>query len=179
MNRSNNICVMFLAFFLATILATGLYAQEVATPEAGEIRKQVRMLLKSGATQFDAGFFDSAKTHFDSALVLDSVNPDAAYHLARITLAQGDTAATLTVLKEAVVGAPRSFRLKRFLARMYLALNEPVEARKQADDVLMVRQRDSEALFLKGQALLMLGDSAQAIDLLEQALAITEARGKK
>ena len=179
MNRFYVRCSMFLGLLLATILSTGLHAQETAAPDAKNIKRQVRKLLKSGTAQFDAGFIDSAKTHFDSALVLDSVNPDAAFYLAGITLSQGDTAGTLANLKDAVVRSPRSFRLKLFLARLHLALREPAEALKNAEDVLMIRQQDGEALYLKGSALLMTGDSAKAVEQLGKALEVTEARGKK
>jgi Flp pilus assembly protein TadD len=170
---------MFLVLLLTIILSAGLYAQETATQYTGEVRKQVRKLLKSGTDQLDAGFFDSAKTYFDSVLVLDSVNPDAAFYLAGITLSQGDTTGTLANLKDAVVRSPRSFRLKLFLARLHLALNEPAEALQNAEDVLMIRQLDGEALYLKGSALLMTGDSAMAVEILGKALEVTEAKGKK
>lgn len=179
MNRSTGIRILFLGLLLATSSPSGLKAQDAVGSDARAIKKQVRKMLKSGTMQFDAGLFDSAKTQFDSVLGLDPVNPDAAYYLARITLAQGDTVATVASLKEAVVKAPRSFRLKRFLARLHLALNEPSEAQKLAEEVLMIRQRDSEALYLKGSALLMMGDSAQAVEHLGKALEIIEARGKK
>lgn len=179
MNRSTGIYVMFLALLLAAFLPSGSKAQDAAGSDAREIKKQVRKLLKAGTVQFEAGLFDSAKTQFDSVLKLDPVNPDGPYFLARISLAQADTAATVAGLKEAVVKAPRSFRLKRFLARLHLALNEPTEAQKLVEEVLMIRQRDSEALYLKGCALLMAGDSTQAVELFGKALEITEARGKK
>lgn len=179
MNRPAGIGIMFLALLLAAISPAGLKAQDAAGADSREIKKQVRKLLKSGTSQFDAGLFDSARTKFDSVLGLDPANPDAPYFLARITIALGDTVATVASLKEAVVKAPRSFRLKRFLARLYLALNEPSEAQKLAEEVLLIRRRDSEALYLKGCALLMTGDSAQAIEHLGKALEIIEARGKK
>ena len=179
MNRLTGIGVISLALLLVSILPSGTSAQETAAPDKRAIKKQVRKLLKSGVSHYDTGFLDSAKTQFDSILALDSVNPDAAYNLARIALAQGDTAATVLSLKESVVKAPRSSRLKLFLARMHLALNEPAEARALAEEVLMIRQRNSEALYLKGHALLMLGDSTQAIEFLDRALETIEARGKK
>ena len=170
---------MFLALLLAAALPKNTNAQDASASDAREIKKQVRKMLKSGTDFFDEGLVDSATAQFQGVLALDSVNPDAFYYLARVTLTHGDSAATLADLKEAVVKAPRSFRLKRFLARMHLALNEPAEAQKLAEEVLMIRQRDGEALYLKGCALLMAGDSAQAVQILGQALEITEARGKK
>ena len=50
---------------------------------------------------------------------------------------------------------------------------------KLVDEILMIRSRDGEALYLKGLALLSSGDSAATIDALEQALQVTEARDKK
>ena len=178
MNRLCNICLS-LGILLAAVLSAGVHAQETTASDTTSIRKQVRKLLKSGTAQFDAGFLDSAKTHFDLALVLDSVNPDAAYYLARITLSHSDTATTLTSLKKAIVQSPRSFRLKRLLAHLYLTLNEPAEALKVAEEVLMIRQRDGEALYLKGCALLMTGDSAKAALIFDKALDLIETKGKK
>lgn len=179
MISSRKILTRTLLVSLLCLMPICSYAQETDASKARKIKKQVRSLLKSGTARFDGGDLEIAATCFDSVFLLDSVNPDAAYYLARINLAKGDTAGTVASLKEAVVNSPRSFRLKRFLARMHLALNEPAEAQKQTDEVLRIRQRDSEALFLKGQAALMLGDSAQAIELLEQALTIIDAKGKK
>lgn len=179
MNRSTGCCVVLMGLLVASVLSTGLKAQEATGSDSRAIKKQVRKLLKAGTAHFENSFFDSAKTQFDSVLELDSANPDAPYFLARITIAQGDTAATVATLKEAVLKAPRSFRLKRFLARLHLALNEPADAQALVEEVLMIRQRDSEALYLKGCAVLMTGDSTQAIELLARALEINEARGKK
>ncbi len=166
-----------LVLMLCVLSGAGL-AQSSETDNHRELRKQVRKLLKVAAASFENGQLDSAATIFDSVKTIEPGNPDAAYYLARISLARGDTVACMEQLEQAVIDSPRSFRLKKFLAGMYLSTNRPDEALKQAENVLKIRMRDSEALYLKGRSLLMSGDSARAVEVLEQALEIIEKRGR-
>ena len=74
------------------------------------------------------------------------------------------------MLETGVEEAPLSSRLKLLLARLRLAEGRMDAAGGLVDDVLSVKPREEEALYLKGLIALERGDTTRAIDSWQKAL---------
>ena len=76
----------------------------------------------------------------------------------------------MSVLAEGVENAPLSSRLKLFLARLKLAQGDLEGATELLDQVLAIKPKEGEALYLRGLACLDRGDTLQAMEEWESAL---------
>lgn len=100
----------------------------------------------------------------------DPNNADALFHFGRLMLWQGDSAGAISMLEAGVKEAPLSSRLKLLLARLKLAEGDIDVAAGLVLDVLSVKPREGEALYLRGRILLERGDTTRAVDSWEEAL---------
>lgn len=160
---------------VCVILLVGLASVSAvadSTNSAGSSQRffEVRDFMRQANKTFERAKFDSASALYDSVLTIDPTNPDASYFKGKILAHQGDTVSALNLLAEAVAQNQRSARLKIYLARLYLAQTEIKQALDLCQLILDIKPNDAEALYIKGSALLQVGDSTQALDHLEKAL---------
>ncbi|MEE8575782.1 MAG: tetratricopeptide repeat protein [candidate division Zixibacteria bacterium] len=146
---------------------------------AKERRKESRRLLKQVRNSFVDGELAAALASVDSILAIDEGNPDAYHYWGRILIRQADTLLADSVLDAGIEHAPKSSRLKLYLSRIRLKQGKTESALSLAEGVLAIKPRESEALYLKGMALVQQGDSAQATEVLQRATEIALARRKK
>lgn len=129
-----------------------------------------RDLLADAQEAFAAGQADSALSRLESILVDDPANPDAYYMIGIIKLSNADTSGAEVALAEGVRKAPLSRRLKLLLARVWVELGRSDEAEKLVAEVMMLRPRDLDALYIKGLIALARSDTTTALELWETAL---------
>jgi tetratricopeptide (TPR) repeat protein len=156
--------------FLFSLAAVSLYSQELSKEEKLARRKTVRALLKSAHQRIENEQYDSAQVELDSLLLIDPRNADGHYLKGWLFCKKGDTTSAMSILAVGIEAAPLSTRLRILSARLSLAQNQPEEALAVLEPVLAIKPKESQALYLKGAALLNKGDTAQAIGYLEKAL---------
>ncbi len=179
MNRSRltrffEICLVCIILFAASPLPgddTGSTSRN--------IRLEARNLLRAANTSFGEGNSERALAKIDSILALDSLNPDAFFLQAKISLAGGDTASATEILELARHKAPRSTRIKILLARIFIHRGEYEMPLALTEEILKFKPSDGEASFLHGWGLLIKGDTVQAADAFEKILTDKLAGGKK
>jgi predicted Zn-dependent protease len=162
------------------LVATGVLAWWSPADSQGEGEReqrreqlrQSRALLGDAGDLFAAGAYDSAGVRLRVVLENDQANPDAHYLLGRVLLAQGDTAAAVTITEQGVGRAPLSTRLKLLLARLQIEAGRADEAGRLLDEVLALCPRDGEVLYLRGLAHFASGDSLAALAAWRSSLAI-------
>jgi len=135
-------------------------------------------LLRETLKEIDAGNYDAALADIDSVLLCNPKNADAYYHRGRILISKKDTTAAVAALTDGVKIAPLSTRNRLLLARLKLELNAIDEASEQIDNVLAIKPRQSEALYLKGMVQLAKGDTTQTVETFEKSLDLYFARKK-
>ena len=140
-------------------------------------RAEARRLLRLVKADFEAAQFDVATVRVDSLLSVDSNNADAYYYKGRIGASIGDTTAAIAALESGSEAAPKSSRIKTYLARLYLVQNRAAEAVEILDQVLAIKPNECAVLYLKGQGLLRVSDTAGALEALQTALQIQLAKG--
>ena len=142
-------------------------------------RTEVRRLHRLIKTNYESQQYDVALARIDSLLTNDPKNADAFYYKGRIHATIGDTTAAETTLTGGAEAAPRSARIKTYLGRLYFLQDRPAEAIEVLDKVLAIKPKESPALYLKGQSLLLVGDTAAGLEALEAALQIQLAKGHR
>ncbi|MEE9553579.1 MAG: tetratricopeptide repeat protein [candidate division Zixibacteria bacterium] len=164
---------------LITALSPAFNAQgEGSDPDRKALIKLCRGYLKNARTQMDSGNYDIASAYLDSVFQCDSKNPDAFYYKARILASLGDTTGVIDLLSDGVVKAPRSSRLKLILARYLISRGSPNDAVEHIDNVLAIKPREGEALYLKGQISQARGDTTAAVELYQKALDVSLGKTK-
>lgn len=161
-------------------LTSGTASLADSTKVSGSSQRffEVRGFMRQANKAYDRAEFDSASALYDSVLAIDPNNPDASYRKGKILALKGDTTSAVELLTQAVDQNARSARLKIYLARLHLALNETDRAIELTQSLLDFRPNEAEALYIKGSALLQAGDSAQALGLLEKALKLNLDRDR-
>ncbi len=155
------------------------YAQDADERETRrEQIRRTRSMLSEAVELLDAGDHVSASAKLTEVLADDPGSAEAHYLLGRSQLAAGDTTAAVATLTEGIGHAPLSPRLKMLLARVRIERAAPEEAAALLDDVMRVRKRDPEVLYLRGLAHLAVGDSVAALGLWRKSLEITVEGGK-
>lgn len=168
--------------FAALIVALSPAAAFSQTGEKDSDRKALikmcRNHLKNAKKQMDSGNYDIASAYLDSVFQCDPKNPDAFYYKARILGERGDTTGVINLLLDGVIKAPRSSRLKTMLARHLINRGSPDDAIEHLNNVLAIKPREGEALYLKGRAFEAQGDTTSALELYQQALTISLGKSK-
>lgn len=135
-----------------------------------EALRRCRALLKDTIEEIDAGNYNAALADIDSVILCDPKNADAYFHRGRILIRQNDTTSAVSALEKGVEVAPLSTRNRLLLARLKIGLNTPDDALEHIEKVLAIKPRESEALYLKGIALLVKSDTTSAIESMGKAL---------
>ena len=163
---------------LLVVTAQAQTDEDVARQARRQKMATCRAFLKTALASMDEGRYTEAEIALDSVLICDPDNPDAYYHKARIALHGDatDTTAAASALTTGVERAPRSTRLKLLLARVHLAGGKFDDAATLLDDVLAIKPREGEALYLKSLVLLNRADTTQALELMEKAFADAKRR---
>ena len=126
--------------------------------------------MSEAQAAFSAGESDTALARLESVLTEDPANPDAFYFIGLIKLSEADTSGAEVALAEGVRLAPLSRRLKLLLARVWVEAGKTIEAEELVGEVMFLRPRDVDALYIKGLIALARSDSTTAIELWDTAL---------
>jgi len=164
---------LVLSIFILALLPFSIVVGQEGSEDLNSRREALRRcrdLLKNTIYEIDAGNYNAALADIDSVILCDPKNPDAYFHRGRILIRQNDTTSAVSALEKGVEVAPLSTRNRLLLARLKLNLNAPDEALKQVENVLAIKPRESEALYLKGIALLAKSDTTAAIEIMGKAL---------
>ena len=143
---------------------------ETVASDRQVIIQHSRTLLSEAKAAFNAGETDTALALLESVLVEDPANPDAFYFMGLIKLSHADTLGAETALTEGVNLAPLSRRLKLMLARVWVETGKIAEAEELVDQVMALRPRDLDALYITGLIALARNDSTTAVEVWESAL---------
>jgi len=164
--------LILLTFILALLPYSIVMGQESSEDlnARREALRRCRDLLKDTIDEIDAGNYNAALADIDSVILCDPKNADAYFHRGRILIRQNDTTSAVSALEKGVEMAPLSTRNRLLLARLKIGLNAPDDALEQIENVLTIKPRESEALYLKGIALLVKSDTTAAIEIMEKAL---------
>lgn len=161
----------YIIFALPIIfLGVNITAQELTQEEKLTQKKEIRRLLKDCVSQYQIENYDAVNTKADSILILEEDNADALYYKSLSYYNVGDTTTAIETLRRGVDLSPLSSRLKILFSRILLTLNNTTEAMSLVDEVLAIKPKLPEALYLKGLVLLAQNDSTQAIVFFQQAL---------
>lgn len=175
------VLALFIGFVITVMSPASVSSQAADSDRQTTIvrMKQCRLFLKSAKEYVAEGAYDSALIVLDSVLACDPKNPDGFFRKGQIHLYTGDTAAAVATFASGVERAPMSSRMKLALARLKLIAGATEEASSLIDNVLAIKPRQSEALYLRGMCSLASGDSTVAIERFQKALDLTFARDKK
>lgn len=165
-----NLLRYYILILFVILLAVNITSQELTQEEKRTQKKEIRRLLKDCVSQYNLEDYNTVDIIADSILILENDNADALYYKSLSYYNKGDTAAAVEYLRHGVEISPLSSRLKILLSRIYLTKNNTVEAIGVIDGVLAIKPNLSEALYLKGLALLAQNDSTQAVVFFKQAL---------
>lgn len=156
----------------AVVLCAGLFlsAGETEAADRQATIQRSRALLSEAQEAFAAGEEDTALARLESVLEDDPANPDAFYFIGLIKLSHADTSGAEVALVEGVRLAPMSRRLKLLLARVWVEAGKTDEAELLVGEVMALRPRDLDALYVQGLIFLARGDSTAAIGAWESAL---------
>jgi tetratricopeptide (TPR) repeat protein len=117
------------------------------------------------------GVYSDAAEHYRRAIEKSPNLPDLYYRYAHALWANGETEAALAQYRRALELDPYDYRSAWEAARILLADN-PEEAFKLASQALKLKPDVSEALSIRGRALLSLHKPQEAIDDLNKAAAL-------
>jgi uncharacterized protein HemY len=169
--RYSGVILVVIATVLLPLTAGGQTDDDTARKEARRAQiRQCRAILQETLRQFETGDYDSARVLLLDARKCDPKNPDVFFHSARVALHFGDTTKATSLLHDGIAAAPLSSRLKLYLARLRLAAGAAAAADSLVSQVLAIKPREGEALYLKGEVLLYQGDSTQALDYWQRAV---------
>jgi len=132
--------------------------------------KQCRLYLKEALEKMEQADNDSAMIYLDLAIECDPKNPDVFYHKARIFLSQADTTRAVDTLADGVRVAPLSSRLKILLGRVELARGNMDRTSELMKEILAIKPREGEALYVQGLVQLAGGDTTGAMDSWRRSL---------
>lgn len=159
---------MVILGFLCAALFLNVEAA-MATDRQAVIQRS-RALLTEAQEAFAVGQTDTALARLESVLSEDPSNPDAFYFIGLIKLSHADTSGAEVALVEGVRLAPLSRRLKLLLARVWVEAGKTSEAEELVAEVMSLRPRDVDALYIKGLIALARSDSTAAVEFWDTAL---------
>jgi cytochrome c-type biogenesis protein CcmH/NrfG len=163
------------AYLLAAVgcicVALMVCADLATAADRRAVVQRSRALLSAAQAAFAAGETDSALIRLNEVLVEDPANPDAFYFIGLIMLSEADTSGAEVALVEGVTLAPLSRRLKLLLARVWTETGKTDEAEELVNEVMSIRPRDLDALYIKGLIALARNDSTTAMEFWDTALA--------
>lgn len=163
------------------VLCAGLWLcveDSVAADRQTTIQRS-RALLLEAQEAFAVGETDTALARLEMVLEEDPANPDAFYFIGLIKLSHADTSGAEVALTNGVKLAPLSRRLKLLLARVWVEAGKTDEAEALVAEVMAIRPRDLDALYIRGLIALARNDSTEAIGLWETALTEELGGGEK
>lgn len=159
-----------LALLLIISLSFNAFAQDLTKEEKRARRKEVRRFLKNCSTLTANEAFNDVIVFADSIFILDAKNADAFYFKGYAQYAINDTTGAYETIMAGTQSSPLSSRLKILLCNVLIRMKKPEEALLEIDKVLAIKPNLSEALYVKGLALVATNDSTQAITYFEKAL---------
>jgi tetratricopeptide (TPR) repeat protein len=118
-------------------------------------------------------YLDAAQ-HYERAIELAPDVPDLYYRYAHALWAEGDSAHALTEYKHALDRNPYDYRSEWESARILLSDN-PQEAFRHANRALELKPDFTEALTIRGRALISLQRPKEAIEDLKKAISVDPA----
>lgn len=160
----------FMVILGCLCVAVFLTTEPTMAADRQVIIKHSRALLSEAQAAFAAGESDTALARLESILIEDPANPDAFYFIGLIKLSDADTSGAEVALVEGVRLAPMSRRLKLLLARVWVEAGKTTEAEELVGEVMSLRPRDVDALYIKGLIALASSDSTAAIEIWDTAL---------
>lgn len=171
--------IIAVSFLIGIISAPAARSQtEAPLSERQMTIKMCRDLLREAVAQMDSSNYDKAVVYLDSVFQCDPANPDAFYFKAMILGWKADTAGVMKLLETGIEKAPISTRLKVLLARYLISRGFYDGAFDQIENVLAIKPRDGEALYLKGIILQARNDTTGAVEIYKKALDISIGRTK-
>ena len=123
----------------------------------------VDALIGLGQVETQEGDAESALKRFETAIEIDPRRTEAHISLGSLLQIMGRTDAALAEYFRALEGEPNDLEVSRCVAAIQLARNQPDQALSRLDRVLEMAADDGEARFLRGQAQLALGHTAEAV----------------
>lgn len=119
--------------------------------------------------QFGNFLYNQAKVAFNKAIAIDSTNLDAKVKLASYYLEQEEeTMSGILLLLDVVKEDSMQIDANLLLAKYGLISQQYDKAIKRLENILSLQPQNTEALFLKGEALSGMGDIPGAITAFEQ-----------
>lgn len=137
---------------------------------------QKRKYFESGKRYEDQGKYREAAIQFANVLKVDRNYGPAHYELAKTYVQLGSMIAAYQELQRTVSLDPTNLKARLDLGNMLLAGGLPDRAQDQAKAVLLADPRNADAFSLQALIAQKRGDHAQALSLIEQALAIDPNR---
>ncbi|WP_083704081.1 tetratricopeptide repeat protein [Pontibacter indicus] len=108
------------------------------------------------------------------ALELSPDDPQVVYYKGRVSEVTGDTAVAMKHYQQALTYKPDFAETHRALARLYLAQQEPAQARKHTEQGLRVSPKDPQLWLYKGMLQLQVARKDSALASFENALALSD-----
>ncbi len=127
-------------------------------------------MARLGRHMQEKGEVGGAIDFYRRALIQDPKNPMAIKGLAGVLEQWGDKKAAADVLRQGVSARPKDGELRRSYGKLLIALDEPMEARRQFEAALEVDNGDVKARTGLGVALDYLGEHLKAQKEYERAL---------
>lgn len=114
---------------------------------------------------------DGATTELRRALAADAGSVPARLLLGAVLTEQGSLEQAGSVLSQLVAEQPDNIEARKLLARVYLERKDPVGARRILAEAPAGAERDAGADWLSGSILMLGGETAEGIAMLEQSAA--------
>lgn len=152
-----------------------IVAQQIGRAETAvrENPNNVPARLMLAVLYHESGRLDDAITQLDEVLKVDGTNADARMERGRVLMDKGDLLGATSEFKQVAesfgdgefAGADTRLQASHYwLGVIALQQDQPQQALDQIDRALVINPTDSDALFVKGQALARLGDHAAALE---------------
>lgn len=139
---------------------------------------QKQKYLESGKRYEKEGKYREAAIQFSNALKVDKNFAPAHYELAKTYLHLGSMVAGYQELQRTVALNPSNMQARLDLGNMLLAGGLPDKAKEQADAVLAAQPNNGEGYALLAFISQKKGDPAQALTLIQKAIALDPQNGR-
>jgi cytochrome c-type biogenesis protein CcmH/NrfG len=140
------------------------------TADRKAVIQRSRELLAEANQAYVHGQPDTALARLEVVIAADSENPDAYYFIGIIKLSLADTSGAEAALAQGAQLAPLSRRIKLMLARVWIEAGKIDEAEGILAEVMVLRPKDIDCLYLSGLIALARADTSGAVKTWDAAL---------
>lgn len=168
MRTKIRIFVLVLVFALSFDLMSQV--QEVSQKTSLEQLRERREILRIALEKYKIQAFSEVLEITDSILAVDSSDLDAIEYHARALVGLADTAQAINMLEKKLAYITRAIELRLYLSGLYINVGRTSEVMRLTDEILAVSPHNSKALYIRARGFLDLGDTLQALELMDQAI---------